>query len=99
MGIVQEEERRKIKKKATDSLAQKLYDKQVKDITNISDTEWYKQIKEYWEREKDGASNELLTVSKEKLSEIQMKYKLASWFVTFLTNLESTREVREQVKK
>jgi len=39
MGIVQEEERREIKKKATDSLAQKLYDKQVKDITNISDTE------------------------------------------------------------
>lgn len=81
------------------SLAQKLYDKQVKDITNISDTEWFKEIKSYWKRVKDWANEELLNTEEKNLKIIQEKYKIASQFITFLNNLESSRDVRQQVKE
>ena len=66
MGIV-EYEKEIWEVQPVKSLAQTLYDKQVKDITNISHTEWFKQIKDYWKRVWDGAKEELKTISPENL--------------------------------
>jgi len=98
MGIV-EYEKEIWEVQPVKSLAQTLYDKQVKDITNISHTEWFKQIKDYWKRVWDGAKEELKTVSPENLKTTQMKCWMADSFVYFLENLESTQKVSEMVKK
>jgi len=71
MGIV-EYEREMWDIKPVESLAQMLYNKQVKDITNISHTEWYKQIKDYWKRVQEGAEWELKMVDPENLKIIQI---------------------------
>ena len=47
MGIIDEQQAR-ANVVVSKSLAEKLYEKQVKDITNISHTDWYKEIKRYW---------------------------------------------------
>jgi len=98
MSIVEESKRREWIDPVK-SLAQKLYDKQVKDITNISHLDWYKQIKDYWTRVKEWTTEQLKTVDIENLKITQMKYEIASEFVTFLSNLESTKETRAKVKE
>ena len=98
MGIV-EFEKSMWDIKPVESLTQKLYNKQVKDITNIAHTEWYKEIKRYWKRVQEWAEIELKSVSADNLKAIQLKCNIAEWFVTFLENLENTRKISEQVKK
>lgn len=98
MGIKEYESERK-EVEVSKSLAQKLYDKQIKDITNISHLDGYKEIKAYWERVRDGANAELRDTDTESLKIIQMKYKIADDFVTFLSNLEKTIEIRQQAKE
>lgn len=97
MGIV-EYEMNMQEVKPIESLAQKIYNKQVKDITNISHTEWYKEIKRYWKTVWEWAKEELKTVSPEILKITQMKCMLAESFVTFLENLEKSKEVSKQAK-
>ena len=99
MGIVEEQKKRDAKIIVSKSLAQKLYEKQLQDITNISHTAWFKQIIEYWERERDSAQIELNTVKEENLKIVQLRRQIAEDFVMFLNNLLKTKEVREKVKE
>ena len=78
MGIIEEQQKRE-EIKIIESLAQKLYNKQVKDITNISHTDWYKEIKAYWTRVKEWAAKELETVKEENLQIVQLKRKIILW--------------------
>lgn len=98
MAMVDEIHARGWQVKVSKSLAEKLYEKQLKDIINISHTDWYKQIKEYWIRVKEWASIELNTIDEKNLKVIQLKRNLADDFVTFLNNLEQTKEIRQKVK-
>jgi len=98
MGIIEEIEKR-ASVQPVKSLAQKLYDKQVSDITNISHLDWYKEVKAYWQRVQEWASDDLKIVTEVNLKITQQKYKIASDFITFLSNLESTKETRAKVQK
>lgn len=84
--------------KISQSLAQRMYDKQLKDITNICHTEWYKEIKWFWERVRDWAWVELETVLEENLKTVQMKKQIANDFIMFLNNLESAKVVRNKTQ-
>lgn len=79
-------------------IAQSVYDTQLKAITNISHTEWYNEIKKYWERVEEGALDELKKVSKEKLESVQLKYEIANNFVSFLKNLQNAKNVSSITK-
>lgn len=82
-----------------EDLSQKMYNKQLKDITNISNTDWYKDIKRYWTEVMNWASVELDTVDAEFLKIVQMKKRIASQFIGFLDNLESAKKTRKQAQK
>lgn len=79
-------------------IAQSVYDTQLKAITNISHTEWYNEIKKYWERVEEGALDELKKVSKEKLESVQLKYEMANNFVSFLKNLQNAKNINNITK-
>lgn len=79
-------------------IAQSVYDTQLKAITNISHTEWYNEIKKYWERVEEGALDELKKVSKEKLESVQLKYEIANNFVSFLKNLQNAKNINNITK-
>ena len=98
MSILDEQKERKWVEPLK-SFAQKIYEKQLKDITNISHTEWYKQIKDYWIRVRDWEIEQLKTVKEEELKVTQMKYQLASGFITFLNNLEDVKKTKAMVKE
>ncbi len=85
--------------KITEDLATKLYKKQLKDIHSIKDTEWYKQLKEYWERVRDSADIELQSVTEEILKITQMKRRIADDFISFLNNLEKAPFIEKQAKE
>lgn len=98
MGITNyEEERGDIQ--IVESVATKIYRKQLKDIHNIKDTEWYKQLKDYWIRVKESAEIELQTVNSEFLKITQVKRSIASDFVVFLDNLEKAPYIEQQAKQ
>lgn len=79
------------------SLAEKFYEKQLRDIVAISHTDWYKQIKDYWIRVKESAEVQLYTIKEEDLKTVQLKRLIANDFLTFLENLEKEREIRKMV--
>ena len=89
MGIIEEREKREGDVVVSEDLAHKLYNKQVAAITNVSHTDWYKEIKEYWIRERDIATEALEIVNKDNLANVQLKRKISNDFVTFLNNLEA----------
>lgn len=95
--MVEEIEKRKWQMTISKSLAQVIYEKQLKGITNIAHTDWYKEIKMYWERVRDSSLIELQTVHKENLEVVQLKYSIANDFITFLTNLEKAKETQQRV--
>lgn len=78
--------------------AQELYNKQLKAITNIAHTDWYKEIKNYWTIVKESAETDLKKVSAEHLINVQMKCNIAEEFLTFLNNLESAIDISKQTK-
>lgn len=82
-----------------EDLPQKLYNKQLKDITNISHTDWYKEIKRYWTEVKEWAEAELKKVKPEFLNIIQTKCLIAEEFVWFLENLEKATAISKKAKK
>ena len=73
--------------------AVKIYKKQVSSIQAIVDTDWFKTIKEYWEREKEAAIETFPTVKNEYLEMVQMRYDIANRFWKFLENLENAKQV------
>ena len=88
MGILEELQERE---HATpiDTIAQKIYEKQLSAINGIHDTDWYKAIKTYWESIRNEANDKLKSIDKEGLEKAQLEYKMADQFCTFLNNLES----------
>ncbi len=62
------------------------YEKQLKAIGGILKTDWYKEIKSFWEREKESALQELWY--SKNIVPLQEKYKIANSFLTFLNNFE-----------
>jgi hypothetical protein len=75
-----------------------IYDNQLKAIIAIVHTDWYKEIKKYWQREVESIKWNYPIVKSEDLYKLQEKDKIASSFLTFLTNLESTNEIHNKVK-
>jgi len=98
MGIV-EYEKEMWSTKPVEDFAQELYNKQLKSITNISHTDWYKEIKRYWSTVKESAEVQLKTVSAENLANVQNICKISTDFLTFLENLESAIDIWKQSKK
>lgn len=83
----------------TEDLADKIYRKQLKWIHGIKSLEWYNTIKDYWERVRDSANDELQSVLPEFLKIVQMKHRIASDFISFLDNIEKAPFIEEQAKK
>ena len=98
MGIMEEKRKREEEKEVIASFAQKLYNEQLEDITNIAHTDWYKQIKKYWERVKEWAESELHTIDEKNLKIVQLKRTIADEFLSFLNNLEKAKDTRAKVK-
>lgn len=94
MGITDAIKERDEMIKPVKSYAEKLYEKQVNSIIEIRETNWFKEIKDYWNRVKDSANIQLQTVKKEHLELVQNKYMIADQFVNFLENLEKAKEIR-----
>lgn len=77
---------------------QEIYDKQLRAITEIAHTNWYKEIKNYWKREVESIKQEYPTVKEDKLYRLQERDKIASAFLTFLENLENARNINRSAK-
>ncbi len=97
MGIVDYEKERWEVKPIND-FAQELYNNQLKSITNIAHTDWYKEIKRYWTSIKDSGETDLKTVKPENLANKQMQCKISEEFLNFLDNLESAVDVQKQTR-
>jgi len=91
MWIAEELKKRETRIKKEKSEAQEIYKKQLSSIHNIKESDWYKEIKEYWIREKEGANELLKLCSPESLKEVQVKYQTANNFVSFLNNIENSK--------
>ena len=76
----------------------KIYDDQLKAITNIAHTDWYKEIKSFWKRELDSIKSLFPQVKEENLYKLQERYLIADKFLTFLNNLESAQDITQQAK-
>jgi len=98
MGIDRELEKNKVKKEIANEHAINMYEKQLKAVINISHTEWYKEIKSYWERELDSIKTNYPVVSQENLHKLQEKDKIATSFLHFLNNLENAKQINKQAK-
>lgn len=94
MGIIEYEAENEAVK-PVESFAEQLYTKQLSAITGISNTDWYKEIKRYWNEVLEWAEKELKTVKPEFLQIIQTKVLIAENFVNFLDNLE--KAVRNEI--
>ena len=97
MGIV-EYEQEMWEVKPVNDFAQELYHNQLKSITNIAHTNWYKEIKRYWTTVKESAETDLKTVSSANLVNIQMKCEISEQFLNFLDNLEGAIDIQKQTK-
>lgn len=67
-------------------------------VLAIKDTTWYKFIVEWFTRERDRTMKELLTCSletdtdKKNLFTVRGEYNIADGFLTYLNNLELSKE-------
>lgn len=75
-----------------------LYDKQVRAITEIVHTKWYKEIKNYWQRELDTIKQQYPNIKEDELYRLQEKDKIATAFLRFLTNLEEAKKINKAAK-
>lgn len=72
---------------------QEMYDEQLKAITNIANTKWYKEIKAYFIREQEAIQKKYPEVEEKDLYRLQEKDKVIQKFLTFLNNLEDAKKV------
>ena len=98
MGIEKELQKNKVKKEIANEHAISMYKEQLQAITNIADTDWYKEIKSYWERELDSIKTNYPLVTQENLHKLQEKDKIATSFLYFLNNLEDAKQINKQAK-
>jgi len=91
MWIAEEYLKRDAREKEVKDEALIIYKKQLRNIHNIKNTDWYIEIKDYWIREKEWAEDLLKLCSPESLKEVQIKYQTANNFVTFLNNIENSK--------
>jgi len=70
-----------------------IYDKQLRDITAIAETQWFIEICKYWERIRDTALENLKIVDWDNLKIRQLEYYMANNFLTFLKRLLIAREI------
>lgn len=68
--------------------AQEIYNKQFKNINAIVNTDWYKEIRNYWKSEQEIIQQQILVCNPDQLRYLQAKYTVTTWFNTFLQNLE-----------
>ena len=76
----------------------KIYDDQLKAITNIAHTDWYKEIKAFFQRELDWTKAEYPFVKEDDLHRLQEKDKVVTKFLTYLSNLEQAQNIQAQAK-
>lgn len=93
MGIVEYEQENTTQ--PVESLAQLMYNKQVADISSISDTNWYKEIKRYWTDVLKSSEQELKIIKPEFLHITQERVRIAESFLSFLENLEKATIINE----
>lgn len=92
MGIQEEINKVNEKRKEPESEAIKMYKKQVNAIQWIKDSDWFKEIVNYWEREVDSIETAYPTIKKEDLEGLQIKHGISSAFLSFLNNLAKTEK-------
>ncbi len=74
-------------------------------VLAIKDTTWYKFIVEWFTRERERTMKELLTCSletdtdKKNLFTVRGEYNIADGFLTYLNNLELSKEKENEQKK
>jgi len=95
MSIQREISKRLKKKEEEHNPSYDIYDLQVKSIYNIKDTDWYKEIVSFWEREKENALSELTTTTADKLDKLQAKYEISNSFVMFLNRLANAKDLKK----
>ena len=66
-----------------------IYNQQIKALAAIIETDWYKEIKAYFERDAESAKDQLTTADSVNILSLQERYRLANNFVTFLNNFET----------
>ena len=82
--IDKEEELNEAQKRASE-----IYDKQIKSLGAIIETDGYREIKSYFERERESAKDRLTEAKDKEILTLQAQYKVSNWFITFLNNFES----------
>lgn len=87
MSIYTEEQKRKWIQ-PVESIATKMYKKQLSDISWIAHMDWYKEIKRYWETVRDTADDKLKIATIDNLAIIQLEYRIAFDFIRYLENIE-----------
>lgn len=69
-----------------DQEAVKMFEAQKKALQYIKETEGFKEILKFWEREKEAAENRLMTAKDiDNLAEARASYALAKRFIGFIT--------------
>jgi len=76
-----------------------LYEDQLRAITNISDTDWYKEIKRWWKTELEWVRESYPIVKEDDLHKLQVKDSIASSFLAFLENLENAKNIDKLAKQ
>jgi len=94
------EELKKIQEKEDpNNHAIEMYKEQLKAITNISHTDWYKEIKRYWKTVLEWIKTDYPIVKECDLHKLQEKDKIASNFLMFLNNLENAKNINKMAKQ
>ena len=88
MGINKEIAKRQLKEITEISKAQEIYNNQFKNINSIVNTEWYKEIKNYWIAQQNIIESQIIVCNPDELRYLQAKHVLIVWFTTFLNNIE-----------
>lgn len=89
MSIIDLLRERKSQRKyyASKSLAEEYFVKQKNALNAIKDTDWFNEIKMFFERDVETCVNRLETTKKGELPWVQAELKQARKFLDFLSNL------------
>ncbi len=65
------------------------FKRQKDSLVAIAQTQWFREIVMYWDREVKACEERLATMTKDNIKEVQGELKLAKRFLQFLDNITS----------
>lgn len=69
--------------------AYNIFVSQKNSIDAIANTNWFKEIKAYWQSVLIACNDRLRTVTTDNIQRTQWELELATWFLSFLDNIQS----------